>query len=360
VENGIWSLYKGNDKVQLLGLDLYNGSQIQVAQYRAVTKVTFPLLMQAGPASNYGVLGVEYMMVVDQEGIVRAITGVDVAEVNRLVSVLLTPAPILDLRPSTLYFGTQMKVGQSKISVLELGNSGTADLVVHDVTWDIPGLVVDPTALTVSPGEKGTVTFNLVPTAEGDVSGNVTLLTNDPTQTSLPVPMQPVTVEGSLAPAISLSEASLAFGAVEVGRAAVATVTVRNTGQGELNVTSVQSTSDGVSVQDRSFSVAGGGERTVSVTLVAPSAGTFDGVLEVSSDDPAQSLIQLPVSWTASVVYGDARTDFDRNGQVDFTDFLAFVSAFGGTHPDFDLDGSGRVDFADFLVFAASFGRPLG
>ena len=51
--------------------------------------------------------------------------------------------------------------------------------------------------------------------------------------------------------------------------------------------------------------------------------------------------------------------DFDRNGSVDFSDFLLFVSAFGqsagGDNAGFDLSGNGSVDFEDFVIFAGVF-----
>lgn len=49
--------------------------------------------------------------------------------------------------------------------------------------------------------------------------------------------------------------------------------------------------------------------------------------------------------------------DFNLDGSVNFTDFLLFASAFGGTAPRFDLEGNGRVDFGDFLILIANFGR---
>ena len=54
--------------------------------------------------------------------------------------------------------------------------------------------------------------------------------------------------------------------------------------------------------------------------------------------------------------------DFDWDFDVDFADFLAFVSVFGKTSADadyktrMDMDGSGAIDFADFVTFAAAFG----
>ncbi len=56
--------------------------------------------------------------------------------------------------------------------------------------------------------------------------------------------------------------------------------------------------------------------------------------------------------------------DFDSSGEVDFTDFLLFVAAFGKTPSDdnarMDLDGNGAIDFQDFLLFVAAFGSKSG
>jgi hypothetical protein len=47
--------------------------------------------------------------------------------------------------------------------------------------------------------------------------------------------------------------------------------------------------------------------------------------------------------------------DFDKNGKIDFDDFVIFAAAFGQRDPNFDLSGDGKVDFADFLVFVRSY-----
>ena len=67
---------------------------------------------------------------------------------------------------------------------------------------------------------------------------------------------------------------------------------------------------------------------------------------------------------TASAITFNATpsADFDGNGIVGFSDFLAFAGSFGTSQADsryearFDLDGSGSVDFSDFLIFAGAFG----
>ncbi len=57
--------------------------------------------------------------------------------------------------------------------------------------------------------------------------------------------------------------------------------------------------------------------------------------------------------------------DFDGDGTVGFSDFLAFASGFGTQQGDagydarFDLDGDGSVGFSDFLTFAGAFGSEV-
>ena len=71
----------------------------------------------------------------------------------------------------------------------------------------------------------------------------------------------------------------------------------------------------------------------------------------------------LVVFNSMSVVQGDPPSpDFDRDGTVDFTDFIVFARAFGKSWADedfepwFDLDLDGEVGFSDFLIFGKAFG----
>lgn len=53
--------------------------------------------------------------------------------------------------------------------------------------------------------------------------------------------------------------------------------------------------------------------------------------------------------------------DFDGNKSVNFSDFLAFRSAFGNPNagPVFDSNNDGAVNFTDFLAFRSRFGTML-
>ena len=58
--------------------------------------------------------------------------------------------------------------------------------------------------------------------------------------------------------------------------------------------------------------------------------------------------------------------DFDGDGTVGFSDFIAFASKFGTQRGDaafdaqFDLDGDGETGFSDFIAFASQFGTTVG
>ena len=47
--------------------------------------------------------------------------------------------------------------------------------------------------------------------------------------------------------------------------------------------------------------------------------------------------------------------DFNGDGQVDFFDYLDFVSAFAAEDPSADFNGDGQIDFFDCLDFVAAF-----
>ena len=70
----------------------------------------------------------------------------------------------------------------------------------------------------------------------------------------------------------------------------------------------------------------------------------------------------LPPSAIA-FVEGTSVADFDGDGDVDFSDFLALAAAYNASVGDanynakIDLDGDGGIGFADFLQFAAEYGR---
>lgn len=238
----------------MLGLDVYNGSKSQLQDFRRVTGVTFPLLLQAGRAFPR-TLGVDHTLVVDRKGIIRHIG------IRRPASITATAARIREL-------------------------------------------------LRVPP------------------------------------------------PAIKLSIPSLDFGEdVPAGLSRTLTLVVHNTGGESLYISNIQSDLEEITINTTEVSVAAGDSARVAITFTPAETGPFSGTLTILSDDPENRSITVAVSGAVIVVPVNPRADFDNDGEVGFSDFVAFAQAFNTHNAAFDLDGNGLVDFPDFLEFAKNFGK---
>ena len=98
------------------------------------------------------------------------------------------------------------------------------------------------------------------------------------------------------------------------------------------------------------------------VRLVSRTAGIV--TVQASVDDIGNTTVSVAVK--ASVSPETIRaSDFNGDGNVEFGDFLEFVSGFGkklgdsGYDPKLDLDANQEIGFQDFLIFIGTFGRSV-
>ena len=103
--------------------------------------------------------------------------------------------------------------------------------------------------------------------------------------------------------------------------------------------------------------------------MAQPTTGPSFQFTVGEGDDGTQVSVEVrstgdPVT-QAWIIATSLTGDFNGNGTVDFSDFLAFAAAFGkgegqeGFDTKFDLNGNGSVDFPDFLTFASFFGLSI-
>jgi hypothetical protein len=108
-----------------------------------------------------------------------------------------------------------------------------------------------------------------------------------------------------------------------------------------------------LSVEDATFSLS-------AASSILTVTGPGQVVVRVESDDTVPASITIEVT-----SFSVSKADFDGDGTVGFSDFLAFAGAFGtssasdGFDAKFDIDGNGDVGFTDFLEFAALFGKSV-
>ena len=278
--------------------------------------------------------------------------------INTQVDALLNKTPVISFFPSEIYFGRTLEVGQSKTVEFKIENTGAGPLEITG--YSAPeGIAMEPSALTIAPGESKTVQITLTPTQAGTLSGKITLQHGEQSVGTLEIPFLDLTIEAPQLPVISLVQENLSLGEIEVGKDVTKTFTITNTGSGPLTITDIQSNIAGIAFSETQLTVPPGQSQDITVTFSPPAEGPITGTIDVFSDDPEKASISLSITGSAIFIPADPRTDFDGSRTINFQDFLLFVSAFGTTDATFDLNGSGTVDFPDFLIFVQNFGKTI-
>ena len=209
------------------------------------------------------------------------------------------------LTPATLIFPSTPLGGSAQAQNITLKNTGNATLggISIAVTGANAGDFSETTAPatncggSLASGASCTITVTFKPAAPGNRSAAVTVTSNgagSPQSVSL-------TGTGSSQPAVSLSPASIDFGSQLIGSKTVKTITLTNTGNAALSVTSIAATGNGYSETNScGSSVNAGATCVITVTFVPPAGSpTLTGTIVITDNAPASpQTVQLSGSGT--------------------------------------------------------------
>ena len=228
--------------------------------------------------------------------------------------------PKITLAPAALDFGT-ITADTAATRTAQIANTGTADLTVTSIdrcaqtgmeyTWSTP----TATPITVPAGGNVTLTIAYAPTAAGTDLGCLSISSNDPATPATPLNLTGIASAPPVGqPNLTLTPASLDFGAVLAGSSATKTARIANTGTVDLIITAIgrctQTSAEFTSSPTTTpITVPAGGSTTLSVTYKPADAGTDTGCLNISSDDPATPTTAVNLTGTGSAP-GTA-ADFD-------------------------------------------------
>jgi uncharacterized repeat protein (TIGR01451 family) len=219
---------------------------------------------------------------------------------------VLAAAPIATPSTTLLEFGT-VGLGSTANLTFDISNTGNADLVISSSgiigggasDFDAAGECI---GATVAPGASCEVSVNFHPGVEGPRLAQLTVVNN-----ANPVA---VVLSGSgilIMPAVSLNPTALSFGTQAVGTTSAAqTVTMNNTGNGNLIVAAVSPT--GGNPGDFNVNAAGctaaavipGGSCNISVTFAPAATGARSSSL-IIIDNAAGGGQAVPLSGTGIV-----------------------------------------------------------
>ncbi|MDD5530578.1 MAG: choice-of-anchor D domain-containing protein [bacterium] len=180
------------------------------------------------------------------------------------------------------------------VQTMTITNNGDTDLIVTNITKSNSWIVsVSPTSFTLAPDSSQNVTVTVTRNglSYGTYYGSLDISSNDTAHTPYIEPVKLVVQK--TAPDISVTEDILKFtwGESE-DYDTVKTMTVRNDGNVNLNVTNItKSDSWIVSVNPTSFTITPGDSQSVTVVVTRDglACGTHYGSLNIVSDDPDEN-----------------------------------------------------------------------
>src|SRR5271163_4378787 len=192
----------------------------------------------------------------------------------------------LGATPSSVNFGS-VAVGSSGSQTITLTNSGTASVAISQVSTSGTGFSMTglsaPSTLTA--GQSTSLTAKFSPTAAGNATGSISIVSNAPGSPLV------IALSGSgtaTQPQLTISPASVAFGSVSVGSSGTQTVTLTNAGNATLTVTQATPSGTGFSMSGASMpmTINAGGSASFS-TIFAPTAtGAASGSISIVSNAP--------------------------------------------------------------------------
>ncbi len=198
------------------------------------------------------------------------------------------PAPVVVLSQTNLSFGS-VNIGTNSMQTIMLSNTGNAAVSLGSV--GIAGAnAADFTqgntcGNSVATGSSCTVTVTFAPTLASTESATLSVFDNatgSPQQVSLLG-----TGVQAILPALTLSTTSLNFGGVLVSTSSAALpVTVTNTGQATLNISSITFSGDFTASTSCGTSLGIGASCTISVIFTPITAGVRNGMITIVDNAP--------------------------------------------------------------------------
>ncbi|HEX5413845.1 MAG TPA: SBBP repeat-containing protein [Terriglobia bacterium] len=179
--------------------------------------------------------------------------------------------------PNPLVFAGQAINTASAPSILKIGDDGSAALSISgiDVTGDFGE--TSQCGPSVSPGTQCSIDVTFKPTAAGERTG--TLVISDSAAGSPHI----VHLSGyGTSGAVSLSASSLDFGSIVVGSTSTKTVTLTNSAQSTLGISSIQAGGDYTESNNCGSAVSAGASCTISVSFTPSAVGTSVGTITIT------------------------------------------------------------------------------
>jgi len=198
--------------------------------------------------------------------------------------------PVASLSATSLTFSAQAVGTSSSPQSVTLSNTGNAALTISSIAISGDFSQTNTCGSSLAANSSCSINVTFTPTASGSRTGSITITDNANPAT------QTVSLSGTgAAPVASLSPTSLTFPTLPLGlSSAPQSVTLKNTGTGNLVISSLSVSGDFSQTNTCGSSVAAGASCTVSVTFKPTASGLRTGTLTIADNaSPATQTASL-------------------------------------------------------------------
>jgi hypothetical protein len=240
--------------------------------------------------------------------------------------------PAVTLSPASLAFPSQITGTSSAAQQIVLANSGQAPLSVTSISVSGDFTQTNTCSSSIAAGATCAISIKFLPTSVGVRTGTLSVTDN---ASGSP---QSVAISGTgatVSPTITLSPSSLSFASQATGATSPAqTVTLTNSGQGSLALTSVTASGDFAQTNTCGNSLASGASCALSVTFTPTATGTRTGTLTITDNaSGSPQTVALSGGGTAVAISSSSTglTIVSAGGSATATIQVSSVNGFTGT-----------------------------
>jgi hypothetical protein len=208
--------------------------------------------------------------------------------------------PVISVSQASINFGS-VRSTQAATRTITITNAGGTDLVISNIVNPLPpfSIVNKPaTPFTIQPGQSRELTVQFAPTSIQRFVGSLTIQSNDPATPNLNISLEGIGTSAPV-PNLEINQGGIDF----PGGSGATSLELKNTGEGDLVIASIQ-------LPGSPFSVSGipalpavlkSGERILLTVNFAPGApGVFSSSILVVSNDPDALLLSIPLRGTST------------------------------------------------------------
>ncbi len=203
--------------------------------------------------------------------------------------------------PASINFG-DVPIGTSKTVTLTItntnapGGANISTIEFYPSISQVKATLVG--ALPIYPGESRVVAVTFTPTTRGNYSGELVIVTNDPTKPSTSITF---TGTSNYTSALSVSPTSINFGDVPVGTSKYTYLTIKNNGTSNAQNIRISSSNSEITLDTTAISTLTPGEsRTIRVTFTPTARGNYVGEILILYESPTTPAITVPFIGTSS------------------------------------------------------------